>query len=145
MFDTTFLMRTEWANRLERGPLGKWGPGLQPPLAPPLIRAWFKSIAANIFETVDYTEKYFKQKLYGFGGGFKKSLDPPYTDPHRVLERVSYQVYRIDVNRSSREVSTENLNPSQKAPALLRRGILWSSTHPATSALRLKRTRKSVT
>ena len=39
----------------------------------------------------------------------KKSLEPPYTGPHKILNRTSDRVYEIDVNGTSRQVSIENI------------------------------------
>jgi len=42
----------------------------------------------------------------------KKSLERPYTGPHRVIERCSDRVYIIDVNGCNRTVSIELLKPA---------------------------------
>lgn len=45
-------------------------------------------------------------------GHIKKSLEPPYSGPHRIIERNSDRVFQIDVNGSSRNVSVELLKPA---------------------------------
>ncbi|XP_033227709.1 uncharacterized protein LOC117179746 [Belonocnema kinseyi] len=42
----------------------------------------------------------------------KKSLERPYTGPHKVIKRTSDRVFEIDVNGSSRQVSVENVKPA---------------------------------
>ena len=42
----------------------------------------------------------------------KKSLERPYSGPHKVLNRTSERVYEIDVNGTSRQVSIENIKPA---------------------------------
>ena len=39
----------------------------------------------------------------------KKSLEPPYTGPHKVVDRISDRVFKIDVNGVTRNVSVENI------------------------------------
>ena len=46
----------------------------------------------------------------------KKSLERPYTGPHKVLERISNRDYKIDVNGSPKTVSTELLKPAHFIP-----------------------------
>ncbi|XP_033212138.1 uncharacterized protein LOC117169742 [Belonocnema kinseyi] len=41
----------------------------------------------------------------------RKSLEPPYTGPHKVINRTSDRVYVIDVNSTSCQVSIEHLKP----------------------------------
>ncbi|XP_033229730.1 uncharacterized protein LOC117181279 [Belonocnema kinseyi] len=45
-------------------------------------------------------------------GPGKKSLERPYTGPHKVVMRTSDRVFGIEVNGSSRQVSVENLKPA---------------------------------
>lgn len=45
-------------------------------------------------------------------GVSRKSLERPYTGPHKIIKRTSDRVYEIDVNGSSRQVSVENLKPA---------------------------------
>jgi len=45
-------------------------------------------------------------------GGVKKSLERPYTGPHRVIKRVSDRIFDIDVNGTKRSVSVEDLKPA---------------------------------
>jgi cleavage and polyadenylation specificity factor subunit 1 len=45
-------------------------------------------------------------------GGIKRSLERPYTGPHRVIERVSDRVFDVDVNGTKRSVSVENIKPA---------------------------------
>ena len=49
----------------------------------------------------------------------KQPLERPYTGPHKVLERTSSQVYKIDFNGSPRSVSTELLKPAHFIPVNL--------------------------
>ena len=42
----------------------------------------------------------------------KKSLERPYSGPHKVPTRTSERVYEIDVNGTSRQVSIENIKPA---------------------------------
>ena len=42
----------------------------------------------------------------------RKSLERPYTEPHRVIKRTSDRVYEIEVNGESRQVSVENILPA---------------------------------
>lgn len=42
----------------------------------------------------------------------RKSLESPYSGPHRVLSRPSDRVFEIDVNGSARNVSVENIKPA---------------------------------
>ena len=46
----------------------------------------------------------------------KRPLERPYTGPHKVLERVSDHVYKIDVNGTAKTVSTEHLKPAHFIP-----------------------------
>lgn len=46
----------------------------------------------------------------------KKSLERPYTGPHKVLQRVSDRVFDIDVNGTSKSVSIELLKPAFFVP-----------------------------
>ncbi|XP_033231483.1 uncharacterized protein K02A2.6-like [Belonocnema kinseyi] len=45
-------------------------------------------------------------------GTGKKSLERPYTGPHKVINRNSDRVFEIHVNGSSRQVSVENVKPA---------------------------------
>ena len=45
-------------------------------------------------------------------GPVKKSLEPPYSGPHRVVARPSDLVIDIDVNGKTRSVSMENVKPA---------------------------------
>ena len=45
-------------------------------------------------------------------GAVKKSLERPYTGPHRIINRTSDKVYEIDVNGTPRQVSVEHLKPA---------------------------------
>ena len=49
----------------------------------------------------------------------KKSLERPYTGPHKVLQRLSERVFFIDVNGIGKTVSVENLKPAYFAPDVL--------------------------
>lgn len=42
----------------------------------------------------------------------KKSLERPYTGPHKVLERIDDYNFKIEVNGLPRVVSTEQLKPA---------------------------------
>lgn len=42
----------------------------------------------------------------------RKSLERPYSGPHKIVERVSDRVYKIDVKGPTRSVSTELLKPA---------------------------------
>ena len=42
----------------------------------------------------------------------RKPLQPPYTGPHEVMERISNKVYKIKVNGTERTVSTDGLKPA---------------------------------
>lgn len=42
----------------------------------------------------------------------KRSLEHPYTGPHKILARISDKVYEIDVDGEKRRVSVENVNPA---------------------------------
>ncbi|XP_033231523.1 uncharacterized protein LOC117182538 [Belonocnema kinseyi] len=42
----------------------------------------------------------------------KKSLERPYTGPHKIINRTSDRVYEIDINGVSRQVSVEHLKPA---------------------------------
>ena len=42
----------------------------------------------------------------------RKSLERPYTGPHKVLKRVTDGIFEIDVNGVSRHVSVENIKPA---------------------------------
>ena len=46
----------------------------------------------------------------------KQPLERPYTGPHKVLERVSDHVYKIDDNGTAKTVSTEHLKPAHFIP-----------------------------
>ena len=45
-------------------------------------------------------------------GAVKRSLERPYTGPHRIVNRTSDRIYEIDVNGKSRQVSVEHLKPA---------------------------------
>ncbi|XP_051167325.1 uncharacterized protein LOC127285387 [Leptopilina boulardi] len=42
----------------------------------------------------------------------KKSLECPYSGPHRVVNRTSERVYEIEINGVKKQVSVENLKPA---------------------------------
>ena len=42
----------------------------------------------------------------------RKSLEPPYTGPHRVVNRLSDRVIEIEVNKVVKSVSLENVKPA---------------------------------
>lgn len=44
-------------------------------------------------------------------GMVKKSLECPYSGPHKVVQRTSDRVYELDANGVFRQVSVENLKP----------------------------------
>ncbi|XP_011858861.1 PREDICTED: uncharacterized protein LOC105556385 [Vollenhovia emeryi] len=46
----------------------------------------------------------------------KKSLEQPYSGPHKILERNSDRVFTIDINGSPRSVSVEHLKPAYFVP-----------------------------
>ena len=43
---------------------------------------------------------------------FKKSLERPYTGPHKIINRTSDGVYEINVNGTPRQISVEHLKPA---------------------------------
>lgn len=45
-------------------------------------------------------------------GTIKKSLDCPYSGPHKVLSRISDRVFEIEINGDKRRVSVENVKPA---------------------------------
>ena len=45
-------------------------------------------------------------------GPVRKSLEPPYSGPHRVVARPSSQVIDIDINGKTKTVSIENVKPA---------------------------------
>ena len=45
-------------------------------------------------------------------GGVKKSLERPYTGPHKVLNRILDRVFEIDANGTPLEISVEDLKPA---------------------------------
>ena len=45
-------------------------------------------------------------------GTGKKSLERPYTGPHKVINRTCDRIFEIDINGSSRRVSVENAKPA---------------------------------
>lgn len=46
----------------------------------------------------------------------KKSLQRPYSGPHKILNRVSERVFQIDVNGKPKNVSVENVKPAHFIP-----------------------------
>ncbi|XP_015434213.1 PREDICTED: uncharacterized protein LOC107190012 [Dufourea novaeangliae] len=63
---------------------------------------------------------YFKE-LHNYSHVFmrnvaKKALERPYSDPHKILQRVSDRIFNIDVNGSARSVSVEFLKPAHFVP-----------------------------
>lgn len=42
----------------------------------------------------------------------RKSLECPYSGPHKIFNRISDQVYEIEVNGVRRNVSVENIKPA---------------------------------
>ena len=46
----------------------------------------------------------------------RRSLEQPYTGPHKVLDRISDRVFKIDVNGVPRNVSVENIKPTYFVP-----------------------------
>lgn len=49
-------------------------------------------------------------------GMIKRSLERPYTGPHKVLERIDDYNFKIEVNGTPRVVSTEHLKPAYFIP-----------------------------
>ena len=45
-------------------------------------------------------------------GTGKKSLERPYTGPHKVINRIFDRIFEIDINGSPRRVSVENVKPA---------------------------------
>ena len=62
--------------------------------------------------------------------GHKKALERPYSGSHKVIERVSDRVFKIDVNGQVRNVSVENLKP-----AYFIREDLVDTFQPSTSPI----------
>lgn len=49
-------------------------------------------------------------------GTIKKSLEFPYSGPHKVLNRINEKIFEIEVNGSNRRVSVENVKPAFFVP-----------------------------
>ena len=45
-------------------------------------------------------------------GAARRSLDPPYSGPHKVLNRVTDRIIKIDVNGTTKRVPLKNVKPA---------------------------------
>ena len=67
---------------------------------------------------------YYKKRAF-----LHKSLERPYTGPHRIIKRTSDRVFEINIDGSSRHVSVENIKPAH----FLREDICNSSSRKISS------------
>lgn len=65
----------------------------------------------------------------------RKSLECPYSGPHKVTNRISDQVYEIEVNGVKRNVSVENVKPAYSVREDVNENVLPVNSEIQTRAL----------
>ena len=74
----------------------------------------------------------------------RKSLERPYTGPHKVLKRTSDRIFEIEVNGALRQVSVENIKPAHFLREDIGHAVLLA-INDSTPILRTYSRKKKVT
>ncbi|XP_043470592.1 uncharacterized protein LOC122503897 [Leptopilina heterotoma] len=67
-------------------------------------------------------------------GRIKKSLESPYSGPHKITKRISDRILEIDVNGIKKNVSIENVKPAFFARENLTMQSWYASDNPSSSS-----------